>query len=91
LGAQLSFLLYLDQNYLSGMVKRKPGFRELEPALRAAIARGAVAVPEARRTGSNRPRGPICRCSSFCATSLTGCGCPTGPALPSSSSSVVCA
>jgi hypothetical protein len=39
-------LLYLDQNYLSGMVKRKPGFRELEPVLRRAVARGAVAVPE---------------------------------------------
>ena len=39
-------LLYLDQNYLSGLVKRKPGFRELEPVLRAAVARRAVAVPE---------------------------------------------
>jgi hypothetical protein len=39
-------LLYLDQNYLSGIVKRKAAFRELEPTLRAAIARGAVAVPE---------------------------------------------
>jgi hypothetical protein len=39
-------LLYLDQNYLSGMVKRKVAFRELEPALRAAVARGAVGVPE---------------------------------------------
>jgi hypothetical protein len=39
-------LLYLDQNYLSGMVKRKPGFRELEPVLRAAVAAGAVRVPE---------------------------------------------
>ncbi len=39
-------LLYLDQNYLSGMVKRKPAFRELEPALRESIGRGAVAVPE---------------------------------------------
>src|ERR671931_358952 len=35
-------LLYLDQNYLSGIVKRKVVFRELEPALRAAVARGAV-------------------------------------------------
>jgi hypothetical protein len=41
-------LLYLDQNYLSGIVKRKPGFRELEPVLRAAVARGAVGVPESR-------------------------------------------
>jgi hypothetical protein len=40
-------LLYLDQNYLSGMVKRKVAFRELEPVLRAAVARGAIAVPEA--------------------------------------------
>jgi hypothetical protein len=40
-------LLYLDQNYLSGMVKRKPAFRELERALKAVVARGAAAVPEA--------------------------------------------
>jgi hypothetical protein len=39
-------LLYLDQNYLSGIVKRKPGFRELEPVLREAVAAGAVQVPE---------------------------------------------
>jgi hypothetical protein len=39
-------LLYLDQNYLSGFAKRKPAFRELEVALRAALARGAVAVVE---------------------------------------------
>jgi hypothetical protein len=39
-------LLYLDQNYLSGIVKGKVAFRELEPALRAAVARGAVGVPE---------------------------------------------
>ena len=39
-------LLYLDQNYLSGMAKRKPAFRELEPVLRSAVARGAVQVPE---------------------------------------------
>jgi hypothetical protein len=41
-------LLYLDQNYLSGMVKRKVAFRELEPTLRAAVARGAVGVPESK-------------------------------------------
>ena len=41
-------LLYLDQNYLSGIVKRKPAFRELEPVLRAAVARGTVGVPESR-------------------------------------------
>jgi hypothetical protein len=39
-------LLYLDQNYLSGLVKAKPGFRELEPVLRDAVGRGVVAVPE---------------------------------------------
>jgi predicted nucleic acid-binding protein len=39
-------LLYLDQNYLSGFAKGKPAFRELEVALRAALARGAVAVAE---------------------------------------------
>ena len=39
-------LLYLDQNYLSGIAKRKPAFRELEPVLREAVAAGAVRVPE---------------------------------------------
>jgi hypothetical protein len=39
-------VLYLDQNYLSGIAKRKPAFRELEPMLREAIGRGAVAVVE---------------------------------------------
>jgi hypothetical protein len=38
--------LYLDQNYLSGIAKRKSGFRELEPVLREAVAAGAVQVPE---------------------------------------------
>jgi hypothetical protein len=55
-------LLYLDQNYLSGMVKRKPGFRELEPVLRAAVERGAVAVPESeahRLESAARPDLPI--------------------------------
>jgi hypothetical protein len=28
------------------MVKRKPAFRELEPALRAAVTRGVIVVPE---------------------------------------------
>ena len=42
----MSLLLYLDQNYLSGFAKEKPAFRELEPVLRDAVARGAVAVPE---------------------------------------------
>jgi hypothetical protein len=39
-------LLYLDQNYLSGITKRKPAFAELEPVLRAAVAGGTVAVVE---------------------------------------------
>ena len=55
-------LLYLDQNYLSGMVKRKPAFRELEPVLRAAVARGAVAVPESgahRLESAARPDLPL--------------------------------
>ena len=55
-------LLYLDQNYLSGMVKRKPGFRELEPSLRAAVARGAVSIPEAeahRIESGARPDLPL--------------------------------
>lgn len=41
-----AMLLYLDQNYLSGMAKRKPAFSELEPVLRAAVATGAVQIPE---------------------------------------------
>jgi hypothetical protein len=50
-------LLYLDQNYLSGIAKRKPAFRELEPALREAVARGAVAVVEsAVHERESRPR-----------------------------------
>ena len=39
-------LLYLDQNYLSGIVKRKPAFRELDPVLRKAVGTGVVEVPE---------------------------------------------
>jgi hypothetical protein len=42
----VSRLLYLDQNYLSGMAKRKPAFRELEPVLREAVADGTVDVVE---------------------------------------------
>jgi hypothetical protein len=50
-------LLYLDQNYLSGMAKGKPAFRELEPVLRAAIDSGAVAVVEsAVHERESRPR-----------------------------------
>ena len=39
-------VLYLDQNYLSGIAKHKPAFRELEPILRRAVDRGAVVVVE---------------------------------------------
>lgn len=39
-------LLYLDQNYLSGIAKRKPAFRELDPVLRKAVGTGVVEVPE---------------------------------------------
>ena len=53
----MTALLYLDQNYLSGMAKRKPAFRELEVALREALARRAVAVAEsAVHERESRPR-----------------------------------
>ena len=51
-------LLYLDQNYLSGIAKRKPAFVALEPVLREAVARGAVAVVESsvhERESAPRP------------------------------------
>jgi PPOX class probable F420-dependent enzyme len=57
MGAE-SPLLYLDQNYLSGIAKRKPAFRELEPVLRAAVAAHAVAVVESEvheRESAPRP------------------------------------
>jgi hypothetical protein len=38
--------LYLDQNYLSGIAKGKPAFRELEPVLREAVNLGTVNVFE---------------------------------------------
>jgi hypothetical protein len=50
--------LYLDQNYLSGIAKRKPAFAELEPVLRAAVARGAITVLESKvhhRESAPRP------------------------------------
>jgi len=59
---QVQLLLYLDQNYLSGIVKRKVAFREFEPVLRAAVARGAVAVPESeahRLESAARPDLPL--------------------------------
>jgi predicted nucleic acid-binding protein len=54
----MSRLLYLDQNYLSGIAKTKPAFAELEPVLREAVARGAVAVVESavhERESAPRP------------------------------------
>ena len=39
-------LLYLDQNYLSGIAKRKPAFVALEPVLRESVAVGTIAVVE---------------------------------------------
>jgi hypothetical protein len=49
--------LYLDQNYLSGIAKHKPAFRELEPVLRDAVARGVVIVLEsAVHERESRPR-----------------------------------
>jgi hypothetical protein len=51
-------LLYLDQNYLSGIAKRKPAFAELEPVLRSAVARGSVVVVESavhERESAPRP------------------------------------
>lgn len=49
--------LYLDQNYLSGMAKRKPAFRELEPAVREAVDQGKVVVLEsAVHERESRPR-----------------------------------
>jgi hypothetical protein len=38
--------LYLDQNYLSGIAKDKPAFRDLAPVLREAVDAGAVQVLE---------------------------------------------
>jgi hypothetical protein len=53
----MTLLLYLDQNYLSGIAKRKPAFRELEPVLRAAVAAGRVTVVEsAVHELESRPR-----------------------------------
>lgn len=60
--ARRPYLLYLDQNYLSGMVKRKPAFRELEPVLREAVKRGTVQVPESeahRIESAARPDLPL--------------------------------
>ena len=56
-GGVVTRLLYLDQNYLSGIAKRKPAFRELEPVLRDAVDRRAVAVVESPvHERESRPR-----------------------------------
>jgi hypothetical protein len=50
-------LLYLDQNYLSGIAKHKTGFAELEPVLREAVHRGVIVVVEsAVHVRESRPR-----------------------------------
>jgi hypothetical protein len=46
MAARPPILLYLDQNYLSGIAKDKPAFRELASALRGALQAGAIAVLE---------------------------------------------
>jgi hypothetical protein len=49
--------LYLDQNYLSGIAKGKPAFRELEPVLRRAVDQGIVEVIESSvHERESRPR-----------------------------------
>ena len=49
--------LYLDQNYLSGIAKDKPAFRELAPALRRAVDVGAIVVLESDvHERESRPR-----------------------------------
>ena len=52
-----ALVLYLDQNYLSGIAKGKPAFRELEPVLRRALDHGVVVVVEsAVHELESRPR-----------------------------------
>jgi hypothetical protein len=49
--------LYLDQNYLSGIAKHKPAFRELAPTLREAVDAGAIQVLEsAAHERESKPR-----------------------------------
>jgi hypothetical protein len=58
LAAIAPLLLYLDQNYLSGIAKRKPAFAALDPVLHAVVAAGAVAVVESpvhERESAPRP------------------------------------
>jgi hypothetical protein len=49
--------LYLDQNYLSGIAKDKPAFRELAPTLRDAVNKGSIEVLESKvHERESRPR-----------------------------------
>ncbi len=85
----MALLLYLDQNYLSGLVKRKSGFRQLEPALRAAVARGAVAVPEAaahRIESAARPDLPLLELLRELSRGLRWSICPTSTSTSSAPS-----
>ncbi len=53
----MTAVLYLDQNYLSGIAKDKPAFRELAPTLRNAVASGTIEVVEsAVHERESRPR-----------------------------------
>ena len=57
--------LYLDQNYLSGFVKRKPAFTELEAVVEAAVAVGAAVVlesPAHEVESAPRPDLPLLEC-----------------------------
>ena len=55
--SRMSWTLYLDQNYLSGIAKGKPAFAELEPVLREAVAAGAIEVLESPvHERESRPR-----------------------------------
>ena len=50
--------LYLDQNYLSGIAKGKPAFRDFAPVLRSAVAARVVSVVESsvhERESAPRP------------------------------------
>ena len=50
-------VLYLDQNYLSGIAKGKLAFAALEPVLRDAVGRGDVTVVESSvHERESRPR-----------------------------------
>ena len=83
-------LLYLDQNYLSGIAKHKPAFQELEPVLREAVARDVVAVAEsAVHERESRPR-PDLRLLELLRSSPAGGGCRPSLALRRARSAVGC-